>query len=310
MRAVRPGASDHAPRPRLVSIDLTVDEDVVTSVTSVSERLGSAAKVPDRAALIRLDGPSAGQAIVLTELTTRVGRGREADLRVEDDGGVSRLHAEIHRQGTTYVLVDLGSRNGSSVQGDRVMRRTLRDGDVVVFGARASFRFSLLDCEQEALFKQLYESSIRDVLTGAYNRQHFNERLAAEIAYAVRHQGDVSLVLFDIDHFKKVNDSHGHPAGDAVLKHVSAVISARLRAEDVFARYGGEEFVVILRGVDLGGAARAAERLRGAVAGTSPRFEQTLIPVTISVGCAALSCCTERGADELVAIADRRMYRA
>ena len=310
MRAVRPASPTPYGRAPLVSMHLLPDEDIVTSVTSVADRVGTTATKPDRAVLTRLDGSSAGQTIVLPKATTRVGRGRDMELRIEDDDGVSRHHAEIQYDGSTHVLVDLGSRNGTSVHGEPAMRRTLRDGDVVLFGPRASFRFSLVDEKQEGVLRQLYESSIRDVLTGAYNRQHFNERLGAEIAYAVRHRQGGSLVIFDIDHFKRVNDTYGHPAGDAVLRHVSGLIAARLRAEDVFCRYGGEEFVVILRGVDLGGAARAGERLRGAVAGSTPAFEGKLIPVTISVGCASLACCAQPSGPELIAIADRRLYAA
>ena len=158
--------------------------------------------------------------------------------------------------------------------------------------------------------RQLFESSVRDVLTGAYNRQYMSERIATEIAYAVRHRTNLSVILFDLDHFKRVNDTHGHPAGDAVLKYVAAVVSSRLRAEDVFARYGGEEFVVLLRGIDLAGAARAAERLRGAVAGGATTCDGTLIPITLSAGCASLGCAPVCSGDALLAVADRRLYGA
>ncbi len=261
-----------------------------------------------RAALMPLDGPSAGRAIELRG-PLRLGRGRDVDVRVEDDD-VSRLHAEIRREGADWVLVDLGSRNGTAVHGAPCSRSILRDGDLVTIGRRATFRFSLMHEEHQALLSRLYESSVRDLLTGAYNRGHFDERLRSEVAYAIRHGTLLALLLFDLDHFKKVNDTHGHRAGDAVLRYVAGAVSSRLRAEDVFARYGGEEFAVILRGVDRTGAARAGERLRGAIAGAAAIFEGAFVPVTISVGCAAIDCCSERTAEALVGVADRRLYLA
>ncbi len=255
-----------------------------------------------------LDGPSAGRAIELRG-PLRLGRGRDVDVRVEDDD-VSRLHAEIRREGADWVLVDLGSRNGTAVHGAPCSRSILRDGDLVTIGRRATFRFSLMHEEHQALLSRLYESSVRDLLTGAYNRGHFDERLRSEVAYAIRHGTLLALLLFDLDHFKKVNDTHGHRAGDAVLRYVAGAVSSRLRAEDVFARYGGEEFAVILRGVDRTGAARAGERLRGAIAGAAAIFEGAFVPVTISVGCAAIDCCSERTAEALVGVADRRLYLA
>lgn len=263
---------------------------------------------PRQASFVRLDGPSAG---VLTPLRAgmRLGRARAVDVHVDDDE-VSRVHAEVRFEGGAWVLVDLGSRNGTRVDGVPCSRRVLADGDVVQLGRDAAFRFSLMDSRHEALLSRLYHSSVRDALTGAYNRAHFDERLHGEIAYAVRHQTELSLVLFDLDHFKRINDGHGHAAGDAVLRYVAAVVSSRIREEDVFARQGGEEFAVLLRGIGLAGAARAAERLRGAVAGGATTFEGRLVPVTLSAGCASLACCPSSEAGRLFAIADRRLYAA
>jgi diguanylate cyclase (GGDEF)-like protein len=160
------------------------------------------------------------------------------------------------------------------------------------------------------LLRQLYESSTRDALTGAHNRVHFDERLRTELAYAVRHGTALSLALFDIDHFKRVNDTHGHLAGDQVLRHVARIAARQLRAEDMFARYGGEEFAVILRGIDLSGCVRVAERLRSTIEVLPTGFEKRVIPVTISVGCAMFDDAPERRGESLVARADSRLYAA
>jgi diguanylate cyclase (GGDEF)-like protein len=186
----------------------------------------------------------------------------------------------------------------------------LEDGDVLYIGRRVGLRFALVDQEQEQLMRQLYESSTRDALTGSHNRKHFDDRLRSELAYALRHSTSVALIMIDIDHFKSVNDSHGHAAGDLVLKQTARAIAQRLRTEDMFARFGGEEFAVILRGVNLSGAARLAERLRTTVSALPVVADRSPIPITISLGCATLACCTEKTEATLLEVADRRLYAA
>jgi two-component system cell cycle response regulator len=117
-------------------------------------------------------------------------------------------------------------------------------------------------------------------------------------------------VMFDIDHFKKVNDTHGHQAGDLVLSEISTLLTSALRAEDVFARYGGEEFAVICRGTDLTQASIVGERMRKAVEKHRFTFEGTHIPVTISVGIAGLPDPAVKDATDLVARADKALYQS
>ena len=113
-----------------------------------------------------------------------------------------------------------------------------------------------------------------------------------------------------IDLFKRVNDRHGHPAGDEVLRAVAAIIKGQLRTEDVFARYGGEEFAVLLRDTAIPEAAHVAERIRERVARAAIDVAGTTLTVTVSAGCAALTCCRETTGQEMVDVADRRLYRA
>jgi diguanylate cyclase (GGDEF)-like protein len=208
------------------------------------------------------------------------------------------------------VIEDLDSRNGTFVGGSAITRKRLSDGDSIQLGPRVGLRYSLTDANQEELLQRLYESSTRDALTGAYNRKHFEERLSAEVAYGLRHNVDTSLILIDIDHFKRINDTHGHQTGDAVLRQVAATAARRLRTEDVLARFGGEEFAVILRGTSRLGAGLVAERLRAVIAALPAIVDGKPIPVTISAGCASLECCSERSGHELISVADRRLYRA
>jgi two-component system, cell cycle response regulator len=196
------------------------------------------------------------------------------------------------------------------VQDKLVQRARLSDGDRVQLGPRVGFRYSMTDASQEELLKRLYESSTRDALTGAYNRKHFDERLHSEVAFALRHGTEAALVLFDIDHFKKVNDAHGHQAGDKVLQQITQTVQRRLRTEDLLARFGGEEFAIVLRGTDKAAGSLVAERLRAVIGALPVVVDRTPIPVTISAGCASLACCAVRSAEELVAVADRRLYVA
>jgi two-component system, cell cycle response regulator len=268
----------------------------------------SAPPICDRGTLTMVTGSEAG-AVHRLGRSALVGRSLEAQIRI-DDAGVSRRHSVILQESDTeYILQDLGSRNGTTVRGRSVTRCRLADGDRIGFGP-VFFRFTLADELEETALRQRYESSIVDGLTGAMNRRHFDDRLVGELAFAKRHDAAVSLLLIDIDHFKKVNDRHGHQAGDSVLRQLAATIRHTLRLEDVFARYGGEEFAVIARGIDLERAGAFGERLRNLVAKTSFKHEQAVIPVTLSIGIASLSDCNDASVDQLVRVADARLYAA
>jgi two-component system cell cycle response regulator len=300
---------------RVESSRLELPDDDDEPVTEVGIRDVASRTMPrqaparDRAVLLRMDGVLAGQIHVLGKRRFHIGRHPKNDVRV-DDTGISRFHACIDWENDHHSIEDQASRNGTFVGGTLVIRRELADGDWIQLGPRVTFRYSWTDANQEALFHRLYESSTRDALTGVYNRKHFEERLSAEIAYALRHKADVALILFDVDHFKRVNDTYGHQAGDAVLRQLATRAAQRLRAEDVLARFGGEEFAVVLRGTSALGAGLVAERLRALVAVLPIVFEGAPIPITISAGCASLESCMRPSAQELIAVADRRLYRA
>jgi diguanylate cyclase (GGDEF)-like protein len=210
------------------------------------------------------------------------------------------------------VLEDLGSTNGTFVGGLRIDRVELRSGDRIHIGPKVSVSFAILDSQAELMTHQLYESAMRDTLTRAHNRRYLIERMESEIAYARRHATRLSLIMFDIDHFKRVNDAHGHLAGDEVLREVAALVSRLIRTEDVFARYGGEEFVVLARGIEHGNAARFAERIRTAVERLEIAGEDTVLRVTISAGVASLDELPEgsRESEVLFRVTDERLYKA
>jgi two-component system cell cycle response regulator len=262
-----------------------------------------------RHVLVRMDNAGVGQIITLTKETHSVGRLPDNDIHLSSDG-MSRRHARLIMADGSFVLEDLDSANGTFVAGVRIKRQALRDGDVIQFGPLAAYRYSVTDAHEEKMLRHLYEASVKDSLTGAYNREYLSERLKSEIAYANRHGTELSLILLDLDHFKNVNDTYGHQAGDAVLIDLSRHLASVLRAEDIFARYGGEEFAVTLRGIALDGAERVGDRLREAVQANPIVFDRHAIACTISVGCASLASCPEKSRDHLIAAADRRLYAA
>ena len=267
-----------------------------------------------QAALTVVSGPSTGRVFSIHG-TTVLGRGREAHVRL-DDAGASRAHARIiPTDGGVYVLEDMGSLNGTFVDGERIDRATLRSGTRINIGPNIVVTFAIMDAQAEKLAHQLYESSVRDPLTRAFNRRYLLERLASEIAYGLRHRTALGLILFDLDHFKRINDTYGHLVGDEVLREVSALVQRFIRVEDVFARFGGEEFVVLVRGIEHDNVGRFAGRIRAAVEGLeipSNMADGRLIHVTISAGYASLREVRpdESAAESLLRLADERMYRS
>jgi two-component system cell cycle response regulator len=267
--------------------------------------------LPDRPLLTVLGGLNAGQVFTLDRDETLIGRGRDAEVNI-DDVGISRRHARILRSdGRRYVLEDLGSSNGVFVNGRKVERALLADGDRMQIGPALVLHFRFTTADEEALALKLYEGSTRDGLTGLYNRRYASERLVAEVAYAHRHGTVFSLVFFDLDHFKHVNDTFGHLAGDGVLRVVAAQVRKAIRTEDVLARYGGEEFVVLVRGIAHKDVGVLADRVRTGIERLSIPWESQTIKITVSVGVASLSECEPRApAEALVALADERLYEA
>jgi two-component system, cell cycle response regulator len=271
----------------------------------------SPGKQHTRAVLTMVNGPSTGRVHSVDGVTV-IGRGRDVTVRV-DDAGVSREHARITPTGgNTFFIEDLGSLNGTYVDGRRLDRSELKSGDRVHIGPNVVLSFAILDVQAERIAHQLYESSVRDALTRAFNRRYLVERLASELAYSQRHGTDLGLILFDLDHFKRVNDTHGHLVGDDVLRDISALVQRMIRAEDLFARFGGEEFVVLVRGIEHLNVGRFAERLRANVERLEIACGLEVVKVTISAGFASFSELgkSEQQGDALLRLADERLYKA
>ncbi len=280
--------------------------------TIVSEP--SPLSVRGHAILTVLTGTETGRIVQLApgEPVT-IGRADTCRIRF-DDASVSGNHAKIVGVAGAFHFVDEGSTNGSAINGVRLATgqpAQLADGDRMQLGSGTLLRFSLVDDAERDALARMYDAAFRDALTGAYNRKHLDERLDAELAFALRHNTELSVLMIDIDHFKMVNDTHGHPAGDAVLRATVEVLAKQLRVEDLLARYGGEEFVVLTRNIPLSSATTLGERLRMALSLTPIHVSGMQLRVTASVGVAALSECGQnRNRAALVKLADTRLYKA
>lgn len=259
--------------------------------------------------VVVLTGASLGSVFRLTERENIVGRSDGCDISLEDER-ISRQHVKLIRSESGEILVqDLESTNGTYKDGRRVSLVPLGEGERINVGGTTLLRLSLSD-ETEESFRRLYESSIRDGLTGVHNRKYFDERLEAEFSFASRHGTPLSLIMLDLDHFKAVNDTHGHRTGDHVLRNVSALLQASIRVEDTVARYGGEEFAILVPGVDLEHAGAMAERIRAIVAGMAVYCDDEAIQITVSAGVAALNPTRFGSCEELVSSSDRALYLA
>lgn len=265
----------------------------------------------DRGTLTVIAGPRAGEMFTLEGEETILGRDPGAAVAV-DDPSVSRRHARITRDDRAHHFVeDLGSTNGTFVGGRRVRRAELITGDRLQLGRDTVYRFAVVDREEEEFQRRLYQASMRDTLTELPNRRTLLERLAGEVAHAERTGGELGVLMLDIDHFKSINDQHGHLAGDVVLRAIAHAGAQAIRAGDVFARYGGEEFVVLARDAGKAEAAALAERLRSSIAGAQVEIGQLAVGVTVSIGVAVLSECGKgHDGQPLLARADARLYRA
>jgi len=254
-------------------------------------------------------GPDIGRRIPLIEQKYIVGRDNEADF-VVSRSSVSRQHARLYLKDGVWWVEDLGSTNGTFVNEQRcVQPRQLIDSDQVRFGD-AIYKFLYGTNIESAYHEAIHTMAIQDGMTGIHNKRYFQEFLDREIAVASRHGHPLTLVMFDVDHFKRVNDTYGHLAGDAVLKELAARIRPRIRREDLFARYGGEEFACVLPSTALPGGIVFAEHLRTIIEERPCRFDQQVIPFTISLGVTTMH--RETGVDSagLIKRADENLYAA
>jgi len=257
--------------------------------------------------LIYPPGPDMGRKYELNDSSVNVGRDITNAIVVNSDS-VSRQHAKLTIESGKRMITDLQSTNGTYINGMPILSHFLRNGDQVKIGDTI-FKYLVGSDVETAYHEEIYQMTIKDGLTNIFNKRYFIEALEREMSRAQRHDRKLSILMFDIDFFKKVNDTYGHLAGDYVLQEIATIISDRARHEEIFARYGGEEFVVLLPESPIDGALSLAEQLRELIETHQFTFEDEDISVTISIGIATIDSEIST-ASALVKKADDCLYQA
>lgn len=288
------------------------DEETTTAAepSELQDKLASVGAARTKPVLTVLTGGASGKQFKVVKGTAVIGRAPNAELRLEDDG-ISRTHARIRAETNKAWVEDMKSRNGTFVNGVKITATTeLRDGDKIQVGRGTVLRFGFQDDLDESFHDYLMSSALRDGLTKLFNKRYFLERLDSELKFAQRHKTTLSLLMLDLDHFKKINDTKGHLAGDVVLETIAGVLAKAVRNEDVVARFGGEEFAIILRAIEIDSAQLMAERLRKLVESTQMPSPAESVRATVSIGLAGFPSTPARSLEELVEAADKALYRA
>tara|TARA_R110002096_G_scaffold77896_7_gene183282 strand:- start:14318 stop:15193 length:876 start_codon:yes stop_codon:yes gene_type:complete len=279
------------------------NKTVVTVIANVAARPAATRD----ACLVVIYGLDLGKKYNVDQKNVSIGRSSNADVQIDQES-VSRNHCKLINTGQTVLLRDLGSTNGTYVNDELVDEYVLRDGDFIKVG-RCIFKFLVGTNIENAYHEEIYRLTTIDGLTQIFNKRYFVETLEREIGRAHRYRRNLSLIMFDIDHFKEINDTHGHLAGDHILRQLAATIKTRIRREDILARYGGEEFAIVLPEIDTANAIAFAEKVRALVERTAFEFEDVRIPLTVSVG---VSCLMPelQAPEDLVKLADEKLYLA
>jgi diguanylate cyclase (GGDEF)-like protein len=288
-------------------------EEVTRATTIVraptGERVELAARTHDCLVVIYTKRPMLlGKRFALEFTPVRLGRGTDNDI-VLHGYSVSRQHARLDRRDGRWWLADVDSTNGTYVNEEKVDREVgLANGDRLQLGPTILKYLSGADVEAQ-YHEEIYRMTIVDGLTQAYRKRYLLDALENEIPRAQRHVRDLSFVMLDIDHFKRINDDHGHVAGDFVLRELAQIVLGRIRRDEVFARYGGEEFALLLPETNLEGAHALVEGIREKIERHRFVFQNESIPVTVSAGVAQLADIGQTSMD-LIRAADEKLYDA
>jgi len=207
----------------------------------------------------------------------------------------------------------LDSTNGTYIGGQRVKETKLHYGDKIILGRKTILRFEQQDIVEQQYQENVYASTTRDPLTGAYNRKYMDTRLDEGLSYAKRHHSPYSFLLLDLDFFKHINDTYGHITGDMALMVVASAITNLIRNEDILVRYGGEEFAVLAPGTDAIGGSTLGERIRERIASTKiPIADKSTetFGLTVSIGVVTVSSHANMARAQIISAADENLYAA
>lgn len=262
-------------------------------------------------ALVAYAGSALGRVYTLVPGRNLLGRSADAHIPLVD-GEVSRLHAQVLvSPGAPQELMveDLGSTNGTRLNGVRLSgKRACAPGDRIGLGGHV-FKVVSLDPLERAFHESLQDMSLRDALTGLANRRNTLAVLEERFTLGRDSGQALSLVALDVDHFKAVNDTHGHPAGDEVLRGVGRILAAAVAGAEVAGRIGGEEFLLVLPGSTLSEALARAERVRAAAEAARHQVPGASLAATLSLGVAEMDA-GDQSAGDLLGRADKALYQA
>jgi len=275
---------------------------VVTLISKIQERQRTR-----KACLVMLHGPEVGRRFMIDRGALTIGRSSACDIHLGMES-VSRTHAKIVVRDKQVYIRDLGSTNGTYVNERGVDECRMRDGDRVQVG-RIAFKFLISSNLESSFREEIYQLTVADGLTGAYNRRYLVEQVAKEISRARRYERALSVVVFDIDHLREINDSFGQLAGDAVLRALAQSVLPRIRREDLLAREQGGQFAVLLPETDKEAAAVFAEKIRDLVERQLFEFQGLEIPVTVSLGVATLGA-SDEDPEDLLRRSTEMLYEA
>ncbi len=287
------------------------DENSTLVITDIHAALQAADKEASEkpACFLVVGGELNGTIFDLLDGETVVGRNPDCTIPLEFQG-ISRKHFKAIIKHETCIVEDMGSSNGTFVNNTKLEgQKTLQKGDMVKLGSIALKYLPKGDTER-LTYDKLHKEANTDGLTKCYNKMYFNNKLDLEVKKSKITGNPLSLIIFDLDHFKNLNDNFGHDAGDYVLKEMASLLRDNgIRKGDTFARYGGEEFVVLLPKTNLKQAFEIAERLRKLVAKNEFVYDNNRLPVTASIGVADYRQGVETGAD-LFKRADSAVYKS
>jgi two-component system cell cycle response regulator len=284
-----------------------MDNQVPTTRTEVP----SPGLTPPRDAIlvhIYPTGPDLGRRYVVGLEPLVIGRGDGCEVQI-NDASVSRRHAQVQQAPDGVTVADLGSTNGTFLNDALVANAVLNDGDYLRVG-NCIYRFLAGGNVEAEYHEEIYRLTIIDALTDIHNKRYLLEFLDRELARSARYHRPLALIMFDLDHFKTINDDLGHLGGDFILRELAACVKSSIRKEELFARYGGEEFCVVLPETPRDGAMIVAERLRGLVEKHVFQYEGKCMTVSVSVGVATTGGDEALTPNELIRQADDLLYQA
>jgi two-component system cell cycle response regulator len=288
-----------------------MSDDATLVITDIKAALAASDKEAESksACLLVVGGDLNGTIFDLIDGDNNVGRSPDCEIPL-DFQGISRKHFKVNVNADKVTISDLGSSNGTYINNEKIaVPAQLKKADMIKIGSIA-LKFLPKGDTERLTYDKLQEDANTDGLTKCYNKMYFNNKLDLEVKKSKVTGNPLSLIIFDLDHFKHLNDNYGHDAGDYVLAEKADLLRDNgIRKGDTFARYGGEEFVVLLPNTNLKQAFEIAERLRKLVEVHEFIYDEKKLPVTASIGVADYRQGVNTGTD-LFKRADSAVYKA